>query len=96
VADAVKAVADELGVTSAQVALAWTLANPAVSAPLIGARTLRQLEDNIGALGVVLSAEHLAGLDAASRIELGFPHDFLTYDFIKHGLTGGTKLRGRH
>ena len=93
VADAVKAVADELGFTSAQVALAWTLANPAVSAPLIGARTLRQLEDNIGALGVVLSAGHLAGLDAASRIELGFPHDFLTYDFIKQGLTGGTKLR---
>jgi aryl-alcohol dehydrogenase-like predicted oxidoreductase len=95
VADAVKAVADEIGVTSAQVALAWTLANPAVAAPLVGARTLRQLEDNIGALAVRLSDAHLASLDEASRIDLGFPHDFLQYDFIRHGLTGGTKVRGR-
>lgn len=95
VADAVQAVADEVGASSAQVAIAWTLANPAVAAPLLGARTLRQLEDNIGALSVSLTADHLAKLDAASRIELGFPHDFLTYDFIRAGLTGGTSVRPR-
>ena len=95
VADAVKAVADQIGVTSAQVALAWTLANPAVAAPLLGARTLRQLEDNIGALAVVLNDAQLASLDEASRVDLGFPHDFLQYDFIRDGLTGGTKVRGR-
>lgn len=95
VADAVKAVADAIGVSSAQVALAWTLANAAVAAPVIGARTLRQFEDNIGALDVVLTAEHLAALDAASRVELGFPHDFLQYDFIKGGLTGYTKVQPR-
>lgn len=95
VADAVKAVADEIGASSAQIAIAWTLANPAVTAPLIGARTLRQLDDNIGALDVALSPEQLAQLDAASRIELGFPHDFLTYDFIRAGLTGGTTVRPR-
>lgn len=95
VADAVKAVADQIGATSAQVALAWTLANPAVVAPLIGARTLRQIEDNIGALGIALNDGHLASLDEASRIDLGFPHDFLQYDFIHHGLTGGTNVRAR-
>lgn len=95
VADAVKLVADAIGATSAQVAIAWTLANPAVAAPLLGARTLRQLEDNIGALSVSLSPEQLDKLDAASRIELGFPHDFLTYDFIRAGLTGGTAVRPR-
>ena len=95
VADTVKAVADELGATSAQVALAWALTNQAVTAPLIGARTLRQLDDNIGALGVNLTGAQLARLDEISRIELGFPHDFLAYDFIRHGLAGGTKLRGR-
>lgn len=95
VADAVKAVADEIGASSAQVAIAWTLANPTVTAPLVGARTLRQFEDNIGALGVTLSSDHLASLDAASRIELGFPHDFLQYDFIKAGLTGATSVRER-
>jgi aryl-alcohol dehydrogenase-like predicted oxidoreductase len=95
VADAVKAVADELGCTSAQVALAWTLVNPAVTAPLLGARTLRQLEDNIGALGVTLGETHLTRLDAASRIELGFPHDFLNFEFIRHGWSAGTKIQDR-
>jgi aryl-alcohol dehydrogenase-like predicted oxidoreductase len=95
IADAVKRVADELGVTPAQTALAWTLVNPAVVAPMVGARTLRQLDDNIGALSVRLGDAHLAALHAASRIELGFPHDFLKMDFIRSGLSGGTKLRPR-
>ncbi len=50
IADVVQEVAAELGRTPAQVALAWTLRNPAVTAPIIGARTLAQLEDNLGAL----------------------------------------------
>jgi aryl-alcohol dehydrogenase-like predicted oxidoreductase len=95
VADAVKLVADEIGASSAQVAIAWTLANQAVTAPVIGARTLRQFEDNVGALGVVLDDSHLARLDAASRIEPGFPHDFLGSDFVRHSLTGGTSVRRR-
>jgi aryl-alcohol dehydrogenase-like predicted oxidoreductase len=95
VADAVRAVAEESGVTSAQVALAWTLANPAIVSPLVGARTLRQLDDNIGALDVELSDAHLAALDEASRIDLGFPHDFLLFPFIRDGLMAGTKVRAR-
>jgi len=95
VADAVKQVADQMGATSAQVAIAWTLANPAVVAPIVGARLLRQLEDDLGALTVTLSAEHKAQLDQASRIELGFPHDFLNLEFIHRGLFGGTKVRPR-
>ena len=95
VADAVKDVADAIGATSAQVALAWTLANPAVVSTLIGARTLRQLDDNVGALAVALAPEQLARLDAASRIELGFPHDFLRSPFIREGLTGNTMLAPR-
>lgn len=95
VADAVQAVADDLGATSAQVAIAWTLANPAVASPLLGARTLRQLEDNLGALDVVLTSAHLEALNAASPVVLGFPHDFLQYDFIKAGLSGHTQVRPR-
>ncbi|WP_336971089.1 aldo/keto reductase [Sphingobium aromaticiconvertens] len=95
VADAVQAIADEVAATSAQVAIAWTLVNPAVASPLLGARTLRQFDDNIGALCISLSADHLARLDAVSRIDLGFPHDFLSYDFIRAGLTGGTEVRPR-
>jgi len=95
IADAVKRTADRLGATSAQVALAWVLANPAVVAPILGARTSRQLEDNLGSLEVELAAEHLAELDFASRIDLGFPHDFLKLEFIGAALTGGTKVRPR-
>lgn len=95
VADAVKNVADEIGATSAQVALAWTLANPAVTAPLVGARTVRQLEDNIGALAVEFGEAQRLALDSASKIELGFPHDFLQLPFIREGLTGGTSVTPR-
>ncbi len=51
------------GKTLSQFALAWLLANPAVTAPIIGPRTLAQLEDNMGALGWTLSPEELADVD---------------------------------
>jgi aryl-alcohol dehydrogenase-like predicted oxidoreductase len=95
IADLVKAIAEEMNVTSAQVAIAWTLANPAVVSPLVGARTMRQYMDNIAALGVTLNAGQLERLDAASRAPLGFPHDFLASPFIRHGLAGGTTIQLR-
>jgi aryl-alcohol dehydrogenase-like predicted oxidoreductase len=55
--------AEELGVNLAQYALAWTLANPAVTAPIIGPRTMEQLEDNLGALDVTIPPEHLRRID---------------------------------
>jgi aryl-alcohol dehydrogenase-like predicted oxidoreductase/uncharacterized glyoxalase superfamily protein PhnB len=78
VADCVNAVALERGASSAQVAIAWLLAQQArsVIVPILGARRLGQLEDNLGALELELSPDELARLDDASRIELGFPHDF--------------------
>jgi aryl-alcohol dehydrogenase-like predicted oxidoreductase len=94
-ADVVRKVADRIGVTPAQVAIAWTLAHPAVTAPIIGARTQQQLQDNVAALGVTLDDAALTELGAASAIEPGFPHDFLAMDFIRHGLTGGTSVRSR-
>jgi aryl-alcohol dehydrogenase-like predicted oxidoreductase len=77
ITDVVKAVAVEIGATTAQVALAWTLRNPAVTAPIIGARTLAQLEGNLGALEVVLDEAQWARLDAASHVAPGFPHELL-------------------
>ena len=78
IADETVAVAKDIGCTPAQVALAWTLANPAVASPVLGARTPAQLEDNLGALDVTLSDEHLARLDAASAVPKVFPMDVLT------------------
>jgi hypothetical protein len=66
-----------------------------VTAPVIGARSLRQLEDNLGALSVTLDAAQTAELEKASPLELGFPHDFLRSDFIRAAWTGGTSVRDR-
>jgi aryl-alcohol dehydrogenase-like predicted oxidoreductase len=50
----------------AQVALAWLVDRPAVTSVILGARTLEQLDDNLGAAGLHLSAEEMARLDQAS------------------------------
>ncbi len=57
--------------------MAWTLTNPAVVAPVLGVRTLAQLQDNLGSLEVELSEEHLARLDAVSRVPKVFPISIL-------------------
>ena len=66
VIDAVQAVADSRGITMAQVALAWLVDRPRVTSVILGARTLEQLQDNLGAAGLHLSEEETAQLDAAS------------------------------
>ncbi|MEV4111795.1 aldo/keto reductase [Nonomuraea sp. NPDC049695] len=92
IADVVKQVASDLGVTPSQVALAWTTLNPGVTAPIVGARTLRQLEDNLTALEVRFSESHLATLEEASRVDLGFPHEFLSRPMPRQVMLGGVKL----
>ncbi len=77
IAELVGEIARETGHTSAQVAIAWTLQNPAVVSPVLGARTLAQFEDNLGALDVELSGDHLARLDALSAVPVVFPMDML-------------------
>jgi aryl-alcohol dehydrogenase-like predicted oxidoreductase len=77
IAATVGEIAKETGKTAAQVAVAWTLANPAVTAPVIGVRTPAQLVDNIGALDVELTREHLERLDKVSGVPKVFPMDIL-------------------
>jgi aryl-alcohol dehydrogenase-like predicted oxidoreductase len=66
VIDAVQEVAEDRGVSMAEIALAWVTDRPAVSATILGARTLGQLETNLRAAGLHLSAAETAALDAAS------------------------------
>jgi aryl-alcohol dehydrogenase-like predicted oxidoreductase len=96
IADVVKEVAADIGKTPAQVALAWTLLNPAVTSPIIGARTLAQLQDNLGALEVNFSDAQRARLEQASAIEPGFPNDFMAMPLVHSVVFGETKppLRG--
>ena len=77
VAEAVRAVAADRGATAAQVAIAWTMARSPAVHPILGARRADQLSDNLGALDVRLSAEECARLEAPTRFEAGFPHDFI-------------------
>ncbi|MGP3915274.1 aldo/keto reductase [Nonomuraea sp. 10N515B] len=92
IADVVKQVAGELGVTPSQVALAWTTLNPGVTAPIVGARTPAQLEDNLGALDVRFTESQLAALEEASRVALGFPHDFLASPMPRQVVFGGAEI----
>jgi aryl-alcohol dehydrogenase-like predicted oxidoreductase len=64
--DALGAAAHEHGTQPAQVALAWLLARPAITAPIVGANTPAQLADSLGAVDLVLSKEQIERLDAAS------------------------------
>ena len=77
VLDALFAVAEESGKTPSQVALGWVLCQPGVTAPILGVRTMAQLEDNLGASGWTLSSEQLARLNAASAQPVPYPHDFI-------------------
>jgi len=90
--DAVQAVADELGATPAQVAIAWVrgkaAARPGI-VPILGARTRAQLDDNLGALAVALDGAQMARLDQASTIPPGFPHEFLGTERFRGMVTGG-------
>ena len=91
IVDVVKEVADEVGRTPAQVGLAWTLQNPGVTAPIIGARTAEQLQENLGALEVDLTPSQVARLDEVSAIDLGYPHAMLASDHIRAQTRGDLK-----
>lgn len=80
IARKVDEVADALGVTSAQVALAWVRSRGYRFIPIVGARKVEQINDSMGASTLQLSDEHRAALDEVSQISLGFPHTFLAAD----------------
>jgi aryl-alcohol dehydrogenase-like predicted oxidoreductase len=90
IAREVVAVADEIGVTPAQVALAWVRAQPWPFIPILGARTEAQLVENLGVLDIVLDAEHLERLGTAGGVDLGFPRAFLEGEHVRGLIFGDT------
>jgi aryl-alcohol dehydrogenase-like predicted oxidoreductase len=68
-------IAREMDVPPAQIALAWSLRRGVI--PVVGATKAEQLKESLGAADVILTNEAMARLDAASAIELGYPHEFL-------------------
>jgi aryl-alcohol dehydrogenase-like predicted oxidoreductase len=86
-------VAEQLGRSPSQVALNWLRQQPGVVIPIIGARKLSQLEDNLACLDFILEEKHLRKLDEVSRIELGFPHEFFQIETTQAFAFGGCQDR---
>jgi aryl-alcohol dehydrogenase-like predicted oxidoreductase len=90
IADEVGVVASEIDASRASVAIAWLLRRDAVTIPILGARSADQLRESLAGTALELSPEQVARLDAASRIELGYPHDFVQSDAVRDRAYGGT------
>jgi aryl-alcohol dehydrogenase-like predicted oxidoreductase len=85
-------IAKALDTTSARVALGWVAGRPGVTSTILGARTLAQLDDNLAALDVKLTAEQVAALDALSTPTLDFPADFVKMGNVF--MHGGATVNG--
>lgn len=93
VISAVKSVSDEVGRSMAQVALAWLRYRPTPVIPIIGARRISQLQDNLSSFDLELSPDQVKFLDDASRIELGFPCDIYSTDMMRSLAYAGMRDR---
>lgn len=82
-------ISEELGLPPAQIALAWLRAQAGVIVPIVGARRAEQLAESLGCVGVQLPLEALARLNEVSKIEMGFPHDFLASDPVREIVYSG-------
>jgi aryl-alcohol dehydrogenase-like predicted oxidoreductase len=78
---AMREIGDARGVSVARVALAWLLAKPVVMSVIIGAKTVEQLDDNLAAADLVLSAEEIERLDAVSAL----PDEYPGWMFARQG-----------
>ena len=91
VVSALKDVSQQVGRSAAQVALAWLRYRDIPVIPIVGARRVAQLEDNLSSLELELAREQLSVLNEASAIEMGFPHDFYENEIVKTVVYGGLR-----
>lgn len=88
-AERLTGLAIELGCSSAQLALAWMMRRTsACVVPIIGARTLAQLQDNLGAAHIALDAERIAALDALTALDPEYPQTLYASDFFRTMMYG--------
>ena len=90
IADTLVELAGEIGYSPAQVVLNWLRRRPGVIVPIVGARSVEQLKDSLGCLDFALTQDKGSRLDEISKIELGFPHDFLESEIPVDLIYGGT------
>ncbi|MCW3060911.1 MAG: aldo/keto reductase, partial [Capsulimonas sp.] len=85
--DVLFAVTEESGSNPGRAAIAWASAKGVI--PVIGPRTRAQLDDNLAATSVKLSAEQIQRLDDVSAVDLGYPHELLAADAQRATMTAG-------
>ena len=88
IAEAVVALAKEIGKTPSQVALAWLRQKACNLIPIIGAKTVKHIADNLESLKIELTYEQIQKLDEISKIELDFPQGFLERDYMRQNIYG--------
>src|SRR5271165_5334152 len=88
---ALQKVSQQVGRSPAQVALAWLRYRDIPVIPIVGARRVSQLQDNLASLELELTREQVSALDEASAIEMGFPHDFYANEMVKTFRYGGLR-----
>jgi aryl-alcohol dehydrogenase-like predicted oxidoreductase len=102
IADVAKQIASEVDRTASQVSLNWLLQQPSKPIPIVGARKVTHLEDNLGALDFTLTAEQIDSLaerlrqrlDRVSSFALPFPHSFITSGMYKNVIDGQNTIEG--
>ncbi len=88
----VKEIAEEIGRSPSQVSLNWLLQQPGGTIPIVGARKLSHVEDNLQAVDFTLASEQIERLNQASSFDFPFPHNFLTPQLIDSVVDGETKI----
>lgn len=88
IAKVVVQIAKELNRKPSQVALRWLMQKQGGIIPIVGAKNAQQLKENLGCLDFEVDAAHITQLDQASKIDLGYPHDFLKREGIQKILYG--------
>jgi len=84
-------VSQQVGYSPAQVALAWLHYRDIPIIPIVGARSVKQLQDNLASLELKLTPEQVTTLNEASAIEMGFPHDFFEKEMVNTLRYGGVR-----
>ncbi|WP_028668195.1 aldo/keto reductase [Runella zeae] len=90
IAQEVVSIAQELGCTPTQVAINWVRQRVSNVMPIIGSRRVEQIKDSLESLNSVIPDEMMERLNEISKIELGFPHDFLSSEGVKQSAFAGT------
>lgn len=86
----VVSVANELGMTPAQVAINWSRQRKQQMIPIVGATSVAQIEDSLGSIDFTLPEDMMVRLNDVSQIAPGYPHDYLSSDMVRDVTFGGT------